>query len=280
MNYRHAYHAGNFADVLKHVVLVALIEHLARKPSPMFLLDTHAGRGNYPLEAIETQRTHEYRTGILPLLAAPAPPAPVARYLEIVRRLGVEDGRLLAYPGSPLIALESLRATDRAAFCELEPGEAATLKRGLGRDARAQVHARDGYEALKALTPPKEKRGLVLIDPPYEDPEEFERLKETLLAAHRRWPGGVIALWYPIKAGDAAGRFLERMAASGDPAQLVVELCIERDDLPGGLNGAGMLILNPPWQLDEYLGSALPWLRDRLAPGRGRSRVSWQVGPR
>ncbi len=279
MNYRHAYHAGNFADVLKHVVLVAIIEHLAKKPSAMFLLDTHAGRGNYPLEAIETQRTGEYRAGIVPLLAAPSPPAPVAHYLEIVRRLGVLDGKLVSYPGSPLIALEALRPSDRAAFSELEPGEAATLKRGLGRDARAQVHARDGYEALKALTPPREKRGLVLIDPPYEDAEEFERLQGTLIAAHARWPGGVTAVWYPIKAGDAAGRFLDRMAASGIPSQLVVELGVQRDDLPGGLNGAGMLILNPPWQLDQYLAPALPWLRDRLAPERGRSRVSWHVKP-
>jgi 23S rRNA (adenine2030-N6)-methyltransferase len=278
VNYRHAFHAGNFADVTKHVVLVALIDSLAKKSAPMFVLDTHAGRGNYPVDAIEMQRTGEFRTGILPLLAAPSPPGVVARYLEIVRRLGVEDGKLVAYPGSPLIALEAMRPTDRAAFAELETTEAATLKRGLGRDKRAQVHARDGYEALGALLPPAEKRGLVLIDPPYESPEEYTRLETEVIAAHARWPTGVFALWYPIKHRDQSGRFLERMVASGLRRQLAVELCVQRDDVPGGLNGSGILIINPPWQLDEELGSVLPWLREQLAPaGKGRSRVSWQV---
>ena len=278
MNYRHAYHAGNFADVLKHVVLVATLEQLTRKASALFFLDTHAGRGNYPIEAIETQRTGEFRAGILPLLSAPAPPEPVARYLDIVRRLGTEDGRLVSYPGSPLVALECLRPEDRAAFTELEPAEAATLRRGLGRDSRAQVHARDGYEALGALLPPRETRGLVLIDPPYEQPDEFERLQESLTRALARWAVGVFTVWYPIKHGDAADRFLERMAASGIRRQLIVELCVQRDDLPGGLNGAGLLIINPPWQLDERLATTLPWLKERLAPaGRGRSRVSWHV---
>ena len=278
MNYRHAYHAGNFADVLKHVVLVATLEHLTRKASPLFFMDTHAGRGNYPIEAIEMQRTGEFRAGILPLLTAAAPPEPVARYLDIVRRLGTEDGKLVSYPGSPLVALECLRPDDRAAFTELEPAEAATLRRGLGRDHRAQVHARDGYEALGALLPPRETRGLVLIDPPYEQPDEFERLQESLTAAQARWAVGVFTVWYPIKQGEAADRFLGRMAASGIRRQLIVELCVQRDDLPGGLNGAGLLIINPPWQLDERLAATLPWLKEQLAPaGRGRSRVSWHV---
>ena len=278
MNYRHAYHAGNFADVLKHVVLVALVEHLARKAAPLFFMDTHAGRGTYPVDAIEMQRTGEFRSGILPLLAATDAPPAIARYLDIVRRLGVEDGKLIAYPGSPLIALEAMRATDRAVFSELEHESAAALKRGLGRDARAQVHERDGYEALLALIPPPEKRGVVLIDPPYELPEEFERLIETLVAALSRWAGGVFAIWFPIKQGDAAGRFLERMAATGIRRQLIVELCVQRDDSPAGLNGAGLLIVNPPWQLDQHLAAALPWLHSKLAPaGRGRARVSWHV---
>ncbi len=278
MNYRHAYHAGNFADVLKHVVGVAILDHLKKKPGPLFFLDTHAGRGNYPIDAIETQRTGEFRAGILPLLAAASPPEPVARYLDIVRRLGTLDGKLVSYPGSPLLALECLGPEDRAAFAELEPTEAATLKRGLGRDARAQVHTRDGYEALGALLPPRETRGLVLLDPPYEEPGEFERLQGALEAAIARWAVGVYAIWYPIKMGNATGRFLERMAATGIRRQLILELCRERDDLPGGLNGAGMLIINPPWQLDERLAPALPWLREHTAPaGRGRSRVSWHV---
>jgi 23S rRNA (adenine2030-N6)-methyltransferase len=278
MNYRHAYHAGNFADVLKHVVLAAILDHLGRKPSPFCYLDTHAGRGSYLLTAAETQRAGEYRDGVLRVLDAPLPPPPVARYLDLVRELGYEEGHLVAYPGSPRIALGCMRTDDRAALCELEPHEAAALRSELRGDPRAQIHARDGYEALKALGPPREKRGLVLIDPPYEAPDEFERLKAALTAALARWPAGVFVAWYPITHGDAAGRFLERMAATGIRGQLVVELCVQRDDTPGGLNGAGLLIVNPPWQLDQLLAATLPWLKERLAPaGRGRARVSWQV---
>ena len=278
MNYRHAYHAGNFADVLKHVTLVALLDHLGRKDAPYFYLDTHAGRGDYPVAAPETQRGGEYREGILRLLGTQGAPPAVVRYLDLVRELGSEDGHLVSYPGSPRIGVALLRGSDRAALCELEPREADELRALLRGHPRAQVHERDGYEALLALLPPREKRGLVMIDPPYEQPDEFERLEQAIVAAHARWPTGVYTAWYPIKAGGADGRFLARMAASGVRRQLVAELTVERDDSPGGLNGAGMLVINPPWQLDERLAAALPWLHQRLAAeGRGRRRVSWLV---
>ena len=278
MNYRHAYHAGNFADVLKHVALVAALEHLGRKDTPYCYLDTHAGRGDYPLGAAETQRAGEFRDGIAKLLEARDPPPAAARYLALVRTLGVEAGHLLRYPGSPRIALALMRATDRAALVELEPREADALRALTRTDGRAAVHERDGYEALVALVPPREKRGLVLIDPPYEDPKEYENLERALTAAIGRWPAGVYMVWYPIKHGDASGRFLARMAATGIRRQLAVELTVERDDLPGGLNGTGLLIVNPPFQLDEQLTAALPWLQRLLArEGRGRWRVSWQV---
>jgi 23S rRNA (adenine2030-N6)-methyltransferase len=278
MNYRHAYHAGNFADVLKHVTLVAALDHLARKDAPLFFLDTHAGRGNYPVAAPETQRAGEYRDGILRLIGADGAPPAAARYLDLIRELGDEQGHLVAYPGSPRIAIALLRGSDRAALCELEPREADALRGLLRNDPRAQVHERDGYEALAALLPPREKRGLVLIDPPYEQADEFERLERALAATLARWPSGVYAVWYPIKAGDADGRFLARMAASGVRRQLVVELTVERDDSPAGLNGAGVLLINPPWQLDARLAESLPWLHRKLAAeGRGRWRVSWLV---
>jgi len=278
MNYRHAYHAGNFADVVKHVVLVAVLEHLARKDAPFFFLDTHAGRGQYPIAAPETQRAGEYRDGIARLIDATGAPPAGARYLERIRELGVEDGHLTSYPGSPRVALRVMRGIDRAALCELEPREADALRSLLKRDVRAQVHERDGYEGLAALLPPREKRGLVLIDPPYEVADEFERVERALLAALVRWAAGIYVVWYPIKAGGADGRFLARLAASGVRRQLVVELCIERDDSPAGLNGAGLLIVNPPWQLDERLAATLPLLHRKLATtGRGRVRVSWLV---
>ncbi len=280
MNYRHAYHAGTFADVVKHVALVAALDYLGRKEAPYFYLDTHAGRGRYVIAAGETQRAGEYRDGVARLLAAPdGAPAAVARYLEVVRAAGVEDGRLVAYPGSPRVAAACLRAGDRAAVCELEPREAQALKAELASDRRFAVHERDGYEALPALLPPREKRGLVLVDPPYEQPDEFERLAAALLAAHARWPGGVYAVWYPIKHGGAAARFVARMAASGLRRQLVAELLVRPEDSPVGLNGAGMLFLNPPWQLDRQLADALPWLHRRLAPedGAGGWSVDWRV---
>jgi 23S rRNA (adenine2030-N6)-methyltransferase len=278
VNYRHAYHAGNFADVLKHVSLVLALEYLGRKDTPYFYLDTHSGRGRYPLTSGETQRAGEYRDGILRLIDADAPPEQVAGYLERVREIGVEDGRLVAYPGSPRLAAACMRPGDRGAVCELEPREAAALRTELRGDPRFAVHERDAYEALRALLPPREKRGLVLIDPPYEQPDEFERLLAGLTGALQRWPGGAYAVWYPIKHGDAAAHFVARMAATGVRRQLVAELCLRPDDSPVGLNGAGMLFVNPPWQLDGQLAKALPWLHRQLAaPGQGRWNVDWTV---
>lgn len=278
MNYRHAYHAGNFADVVKHVVLVGALDYLGRKASPYFYLDSHAGRGSYLLTAGETQRAGEYRAGVLRILEADAPPPAVARYLDVVRGLGVEGSLLVAYPGSPRIALACMRGDDRAALVEAQPHEAEALREELRGDHRAAVHERDGYEALLGLLPPREKRGLVLIDPPYEQPDEFDRLHDALRAALRAWPAGIFLAWYPIKHGGAAGRFLARMQACGIRRQLLVELSVQHADTPVGLNGGGMLIVNPPWQLDERLTAALPWLHARLAPdGRGRVRVAWLV---
>jgi 23S rRNA (adenine2030-N6)-methyltransferase len=279
VNYRHAYHAGNFADVAKHVALVLALDLLARKDAPLFFLDTHSGRGDYPLSAAETQRAAEYRTGILPLLTAAQPPEAVARYLELVRAHGLENQKLVRYPGSPRLAARCLREGDRAALCELERGEASALRREFHGDARFAVHERDGYEALVALVPPREKRGLVLVDPPYEQPDEFERVEVALLAALRRWATGTYVVWYPLKHGPAAARFLTRMQASGVRRQLVAELLVRHEDSPVGLNGSGLLVVNPPWQFDERLRLALRWLHAQLAPaGQGGVRVDWRVG--
>lgn len=279
MNYRHAYHAGNFADVAKHVALVLALDLLARKDAPYFFLDTHSGRGSYLLAAAETQRAGEYRTGILPLLAAREPPEAVARYLELVRAHGVEGEKLVRYPGSPRLAAACLRAGDRAALCELERGEASALRAEFRGDERFAVHERDGYEALVALVPPREKRGLVLVDPPYEQPDEFERVETALLAALKRWATGTYAVWYPLKHGPAADRFVGRMQATGVRRQLVAELHVRHADSPVGLNGSGLLVVNPPWQFDERLRPALRWLHAQLAEaGQGDATVSWRVG--
>lgn len=274
MKYRHASHAGNFADVMKHVALVAALTRLAEKDRPLFLLDTHAGRGRY-----EIGGAPEAARGIQKLAAAErtATPAPIARYLGIVRAMnGDEGGKLHSYPGSPLIAATLLRPHDRAAFCELQPAEAEALRREFRRDARVGVHCRDGFEALGGLLPPEAQRGLALIDPPYEEQEQdLARVADALVAAALRWPQGVLMAWYPIKQGAVASRLHRRLLHAGIERLLVAELCIHPDDSRAGLNGSGLVTINPPWKLDQDLRQALPFLHGVLAErGAGRTRVA------
>lgn len=280
MKYRHACHAGNFADVMKHVALVAVLARLTQKERPLFLLDTHAGRGRYELGSGDTAA--EAAGGILRLAALgdTGLPAAVARYLGIVRQFNAAGTPLATYPGSPLIAAALLRAQDRAAFCELQPGEAQQLRREFRRDARIGVHCRDGFEALRALLPPREQRGLLLTDPPYEEPEaEFARVADALAEASARWPQGTLAAWYPIKQGAVAARFLRGLAGTGLRRLLAAELCIHPDDSRAGLNGSGLVFVNPPWQLDDDLRDALGCLHRALSPqGAGRWRVEQIAG--
>ena len=276
MKYRHAFHAGNFADVMKHAALVATLLRLTDKDRPLFLLDTHAGSGRYALAP-----GGESDAGIGRLLVAGAlPPHPaLARYLALVRGLN-PGGRLAAYPGSPLIEAAFLRAGDRAAFCELQEPEADALRREFRADSRIGVHCRDGFEALGALVPPPEKRGLALIDPPYEDTEaDFARVEAALAAAAAPWPQGVLMAWYPIKQGAVAARLHRRLAAAGPKRLLVAELCVHPDDSRAGLNGSGLVTINPPWKLEDDLRQLLPVLHRVLAPdGAGRTRVALVAG--
>jgi 23S rRNA (adenine2030-N6)-methyltransferase len=277
VKYRHAFHAGNFADVMKHAALVAVLARLTEKDRPLFLLDTHAGRGRYELPP----DGGEAAQGIGRLLAASAPPAhpALARYLGIVAALN-GGGALRAYPGSPLIEAELMRPGDRAALCELQPTEADALRQLFRGDPRVGVHERDGYEALGGLLPPPEKRGLALIDPPYEEQDgDFSRVAEALIAAAARWREGVLMAWYPIKEGRLAARLQRRLLAAGLRRLLVAELCIHPDDSSAGLNGSGLVIVNPPWLLEQDLRQLLPALHAVLASdGAGRTRVDRVAG--
>jgi 23S rRNA (adenine2030-N6)-methyltransferase len=279
MNYRHAYHAGNHADVLKHVVLLALIDALKLKDKPFFVLDTHAGRGRYDLQAEESEKTGEADSGVTRLLGwarnARPLPAAIARYREALRGEGSDDGRR-HYPGSPWLVAQALRADDRLAACELQPEEAAALKALLQADARVGVHARDGYAAMKALLPPKEKRGLVLIDPPYEaQGAEFEAVLAALRDGLTRWPTGTYAVWYPIKQRRTLLPFLRKAAALPAKQALVAELLVRPDDSPLRMNGSGLLILNPPWKLDAEIARSLPALATALGDAGARHRLEW-----
>lgn len=268
MNYQHQFHAGNHADVLKHAVLLELLTALSAKPSPWFVLDTHAGAGSYALAD-----SLEANDGIARLWHDPAPA--LARYLAAVHDYN-GDSKRYRYPGSPLLIAGALRDDDRLACCEIQPEPAASLKAMFRNDPRVGVHQRDGYTAIKALLPPAEKRGLVLIDPPYETQQaEFDTVLLALREGLNRWPQGVFALWYPIKRRRTLLPFFRRAAALPIKSAVLAELQVRVDDSPLRLNGSGMLILNPPWQLDRALAPVLAALRDGLAESSGSTRLEW-----
>ena len=278
MNYRHAYHAGNFADVLKHAVLVGLIEALKQKNTPFCFMDTHAGSARYSLTSEEAGKTREFASGIAPLLGLAHLPSLLHVYLNLVRSFNVGLGSTLhTYPGSPLIAASLMRDADRIVACELQPDEARRLKQEFHADARVSCHQRDGYEALRALLPPKEKRGIVLIDPPYEAQfEEFGTIIDGLIDAHSRWPKGIYAVWYPIKLRQDIEVFYRRLAGLPFANVLLVELCLHQPNSALRLNGCGMALINPPYRFEHTMTDILPTLAKALEQSRyGSHELRW-----
>lgn len=283
MNYRHGFHAGNHADVLKHVALLTLCDALTAKPAPLFALDTHAGRGLYALDGEQAVRTNEAEGGV-GKLARGLDPA-IDRYLDAIAACRAAQGEN-AYPGSPWLLAHALRAQDRITACELNPEEAEALAHHFARDRRVRVHAGDGYAAMKALLPPKDgatrlNRGLVLIDPPYEAQlAEFDLALHALNEAASRWPQGVYALWYPIKQARTLARFHRRAAALPAKSALRIELQVRPDDSPLRMNGSGLVIWNVPWQFDQAMTPALKALARVLGEeGRGEARIDWLHAP-
>ena len=278
MNYRHAFHAGNFADVFKHTILVGLLDALKAKPGAFCVLDTHAGRGCYDLSSDEARRTGEFRDGVARLMFGDTQPPLLQRYIDEVRRFD-SSSPLTRYPGSPLLASQLLREQDRGVFCELQPEEALALKQSLRRDTRCATHQRDGYAAMKAFLPPPERRGLVLIDPPFEAQEdEFRIIQSALETALQRWPTGMFAVWYPIKRRSGVLPFQRWLGRCGAKSVLNAELMIHPDTSPLRLNGCGMAIINPPWQFDAQLVATLQVLTPWLAPDKAGSwRCDWLI---
>ncbi len=280
MNYRHAFHAGNHADVLKHIVMLAMIDALKRKDSPFFVLDTHAGRGRYLLSAEESRKTAEADEGILQLMALPALPEVVEHYLRAVQADN-PVGALISYPGSPLMAARALREQDRMAACELQPEEAAALKELFAHDRRVQVLAANGYDSIRALLPPKAGankigRALVLIDPPYEVQDaEYPQIIATCREILTRMPQAQIAVWYPIKQRRSLQQFFRKASHLPAKSVLVAELMIRPDNSPLRLNGSGMLLVNAPWQFDQLIAPALPVLREHLGETGASTRLEW-----
>lgn len=276
MNYRHGFHAGNHADVFKHVVALELLHAMQRKPAAIFLLDTHAGRGSYDLGDEQARKTGEAQSGIERIRhrKSETVTAAVARYLKTLD--ACSGGNAGHYPGSPRLLLASMRKHDRLAGCELHPAEAKVLRQSIERDPRASVHERDGYAALSALLPASEKRVFVLIDPPYEAQlAEFDAVFSGIKQALQRVPDAVIAVWFPIKERRKLNPMMRRAASLPAKGVLTVELIVRPAESPLRLNGSGMLICNPPWQVERELGPALDELRVALDDGAGKSAMAW-----
>lgn len=286
MNYRHAFHAGNFADVFKHVLLGALIGAMARKDKPFLYLDTHGGRGRYDLGAANRgdslARAPEWPDGIGRLWERTDLPALVEKYVAAVRefnrRNGVGAGTLRFYPGSPVFAAGWLREQDRIAATEMQGGECSALRKELAARERAVVQKMDGYVALRAFLPPPERRALVLVDPPFENMDEFERAEAGIREALLRLPAAVVCLWYPLTVRSPSWGFVEAMRAARLAPAINITFPVHGDDLPGRLNGCGMLILNPPWRIEEEVGPVLSFLKDVLSlEPTSRAGIEWIV---
>jgi 23S rRNA (adenine2030-N6)-methyltransferase len=280
MNYRHVYHAGNFADVLKHAVLALVIEHLKAKPAPFRAIDTHAGIGLYDLSSEAALKTGEWRVGIGRVIDAELPAdvaAILAPYLAVVREVN-GPGPLTCYPGSPLIARRLMRASDRLVVNEMHPEDHAELAKLFARDDETKVLSLDGWTALKSLLPPKERRGVVLVDPAFEEPGELDRLVEGLGEAGRRFATGTFLLWYPIKDVQAVTAFRRKIAALELSKALAVELMIRGGDDGLRLNGAGLILVNAPYTLEAKLKVLLPVLKRLLAQGEGARFLLHEIG--
>jgi 23S rRNA (adenine2030-N6)-methyltransferase len=273
MNYKHIYHAGNFADVAKHVGLLYCLEALKRKESAFFALDSHAGRGQYELQAVEAQKSGEAERGIQRLISSSIGEQSLANYFAAIRAR--RGKRLNTYPGSPGLIAGALRPQDRALFVELLPAEARAAEREITSLGRLRTEIDDGYAALKAFLPPDERRGLVLIDPPYESLDELKLMLVAFAEAYRRWPTGIFLMWYPIRSAIQRTLVHARFEALKIPKMLFADLAIHPDDAGLGLAGSGLIIVNPPYGADEHLQEAYTVIhRSIAAPGAGYVEVA------
>jgi len=286
MNYRHHFHAGNFADVMKHALLVRLVVALQKKEKGFLYLDTHAGRGSYDLAA-EAQgdslaRQPEYPNGIGRLWTRTDLPAELTGYVELVKKFDRERGNQEAppryYPGSPRIVQMLARPQDRLALCEKQPEEFELLDIELSREPRVSVQERDGYGAVRAMLPPPEKRALILIDPPFEQANEFAQMVTAVGEGLARFPSGVFALWYPLTERARVDAFLDGLMDLKLPPTLAMELMVAGEASALKMKGCGLVVINPPWQFDREAGPSLTWLAEALAQERGaNARCRWLV---
>jgi 23S rRNA (adenine2030-N6)-methyltransferase len=273
VNYQHLYHAGNFADVAKHVGLLYCLDALKRKDTSFFVLDSHAGRGFYDLQAAEVQKSGEAERGVQRLIVNALGEESLAAYFAAIRAR--RGKRLPRYPGSPALIAAALRPQDRALFVELAPAEARAAQREIESSGRIRTDIGDGYSALKAFLPPDERRGMVLIDPPYESLDELKTMLRAFAEAYRRWPTGIFLMWYPIRSATQRSMVHTRFEALRIPKMLIADLAIHPDDAGLGLAGSGLLIVNPPYGADQFLRDAYGAIHAAIAPaGAGYVEVA------
>ena len=277
LSYRHSFHAGNHADVLKHIVQTLIIESLKEKEKPFLYLDTHAGAGRYQLTNAHASRTGEYLEGIARLWQQEEVPELILPYLEVVGALNSKD-ELRYYPGSPLLAAKLLREYDSLALTELHPTDYPMLRTEFSRDDRVRVAREDGFGQLKSKLPPASRRGFALIDPPYELKQDYSAVVKGVVEGYRRFATGTYAIWYPVVHRQQIKRMLKELQATGIRKILQIELAVKPDSDQLGMTASGMIVINPPWKLESQMKSILPWLHKTLVPeGIGHTLVEWVV---
>ncbi|WP_294901341.1 23S rRNA (adenine(2030)-N(6))-methyltransferase RlmJ [Tatumella sp. UBA2305] len=277
LSYRHSFHAGNHADVLKHTVQSLIIQSLQEKDKPFLYLDTHAGAGRYLLGSEHAERTGEYLEGIARIWQHPEAPQQLQPYLSAVNALN-RSGKLKYYPGSPLIARHLLRPQDSLQLTELHPSDFPLLRNEFLKDDRAQLSRSDGYQQLKAKLPPASRRGLILIDPPYEIKTDYQAVVAGIQEGYKRFATGIYALWYPVVLRQQIKRMINELQATGIKRILQIELAVRPDSDQRGMTASGMIVINPPWKLASEMEAVLPWLHQQLVPaGTGHTLVDWIV---
>ncbi|EOW6616106.1 23S rRNA (adenine(2030)-N(6))-methyltransferase RlmJ [Vibrio fluvialis] len=276
LSYRHSFHAGNHADVVKHIVQSLILSALQQKDKPFVYHDTHSGVGRYDLTHEWSEKTGEYKQGIARLWQQTEVPEDIHSYLDAIKALN-DDGELRYYPGSPRVARAHLRSHDRMVLTELHPSDYPLLEQEFHRDRQVAIFKEDGFARLKGSLPPKERRGLVLIDPPYELAKEYSDVVQAIAQSYKRWATGIYAIWYPVVNRCDIDDMIEGLQGLGIRKILQIELGVSPDTNERGMTASGMIVINPPWKLESQMQSILPFLKEAIAPATGHYKVEWIV---
>ncbi|CAH0524326.1 23S rRNA (adenine(2030)-N(6))-methyltransferase RlmJ [Vibrio hippocampi] len=276
LSYRHSFHAGNHADVVKHIVQSLILDSLKNKDKPFVYHDTHSGVGRYDLTHEWSEKTGEYKQGIAKLWGDNGLPEDIASYIEAITALN-PDSTLRYYPGSPRVARAQLRPQDRMVLTELHPSDFPLLEQEFHRDRQVSIFKEDGFKRLKASLPPQERRGLVLIDPPYELAREYRDVVTAIAQSYKRWATGIYAIWYPVVNRYDIEDMIEGLESLGIRKILQIELGVSPDTNERGMTASGMIVINPPWKLEQQMKAILPYLQQQIAPATGHHKVEWIV---